>query len=134
MPVTPRVAWRHLACTLVALAVLLQAMFTLPLAVRMAAADTAQTAGALGPVGSHADHHMSHADHQMPTAPHLPHSHDHCLICHAPTAPFGALITATIFVITVSVALLVEQALSNSVPHPSSSFYAYRPRAPPALI
>jgi len=125
--VTPRVASRPLAGTLVALALLLQTMFTLPLAVRMAV-DTlwwAQIGSALCSTGSHADH-------QLPTTPLLPHPHDQCLICHGSTASFGTLTTVLIFVITVSVAPLVERANWNSVPHPGGRFDTYLSRAPPA--
>ena len=131
--VTPRAASRPLACTLVALAVLLQAMFTLPLAVWMAA-ETPCWAQA-GSTMSHMDHHaMSHADHQRPATPLLPHSHDQCPICHGSLASFGTLTTTLILVITVPITLLVERANYNSLPfpHPGSRFGTYRSRAPPA--
>ena len=131
--VTPKVASRPLAGTLVALAFLLQAMFTLPLAVRMAAETPcwAQVGSAM----SHMDHHaMSHADHQRPATPQGPHPHDQCPICHGSPVSFGTLTTALILVVTVPITLLVERTNCNSFPypHPSSRFGTYRSRAPPA--
>jgi len=131
--VTPRVASRPLVGALAALAFLLQAIFTLPLAVRMAAETPcwAQTGSAM----SHMDHHaMSHTDHQRPTTPQLPHPHDRCPICHGSPVSFGTLTTALILFIAVFIAPLVERANCNSLPdpHPRSRFGTYRSRAPPA--
>jgi hypothetical protein len=147
--VTPKVASWPLVTTLVALACLLQAMFTLPLAVRMAAETPcgAQIGGAMSHMDHRAmsrmdhhamsrkDHHaMSHTDHQRPATPQLPHPHDQCPICHGSPVSFGTLTTALILLITVFIAPLAERANCNSLPHshPGSRFATYRSRAPPA--
>jgi len=138
--VTPRVASRPVVGTLAALAFLLQAIFALPLAVRMAAETPCWTQ--IGSAMSHMDHHamshmdhhaMSHMDHQRPTTPQAPHPHDQCPICHGSLASFGTLATALILVITLFVAPLVERAHCSRLPHPHprSRFGTYRSRAPP---
>jgi len=131
--VIPRVASRPVVGTLAALAFLLQAIFTLPLAVRMAAETPcwAQIDSAM----LHMDHHaMSHMDHQRPTTPQAPHPHDRCPVCHGSPASFGTLAIALILVIAVFVAPPVARSNCNSSPnpHPSSRFGTYRSRAPPA--
>jgi len=123
--VKPKLASQRLVGTLVALAFLLQAMSTLPLAVRMAAETPrwAQNGSA-----------MSHTDHQRPATPQPPHPHDQCPICYGSPVSFGALATALIFlVVTLLIAPLVERANCNSLPHPhpGSRFGTYRSRAPP---
>jgi len=139
--VIPRGASRPVVGTLTALAFLLQTIFGLPLAVRMAAEMPcwAQIGSAMSDMDHHAmsdmDHHaMSQMDHQRPTTPQAPHPHDQCPICHASPASFGALATALILVIAVFIAPLVAQSNCNSLPdpHPSSRFGTYRSRAPPA--
>ena len=136
---TARVAPRPLVGTLVALAFLLQATLTLPLAVRMAAETPCwpQIGSTMSHMDamSHMNHHaMSYADHQRPATPQVPHPHGQCPICHGSLASFGTLATALILVVTVAIAPLVARTNCNRLPlpHPGDRFGTYRSRAPPA--
>ena len=131
--VIPRGASRPVVGTLTALAFLLQTIFGLPLAVRMAAEIPCWVQ--IGSAMSHMDDHaMSHMDHQRPTTPQAPRPHDQCPICHGSLASFGTLAIALILVIAVFVAPRVARSNCDSLPdpHPSSRFGTYRSRAPPA--
>ena len=112
---------------LVALAVLLQALFVVPMAVRMAA-DTLWAARLGTPLCTDGSH-----DGGTGQAPASPHGHDQCLICHGSAMPFGTLAAAAILLALVSRCVLVARVAVPALPRPRGRCTPYRSRAPPAF-
>lgn len=114
------------------LAVLMQALFAMPLAVRMAT-DTVWSARFGVVLCTGASHDGGAAPDKAPAPPLSPHAHDQCLICHGSAMPFGTLVAAAIVLTVLSSLLLAEPAIRHGPPRPHHRFAPYRSRAPPVV-
>ncbi len=116
---------RGLVGALVALALMIQALCAMPLAMRMAA--DASWLAQLGASLCTADHGSA----PLGEAPAGSQTHDHCLICHGP-APLCAAATAALVLLAVLFArrLAIGPALACPAPQ-TLRFRPYRSRAPP---
>ena len=127
MPSSP--VGQRIAGVLMAFALLLQAMFATPLALRMASDEMRSLQFGVSICSATADagggsHHPS--PQQLPV-----HSHGQCLICHGHALPFGLLaVVLCVLVGLISLSSIGRLALSERVCC-RGLFHSYLSRAPP---
>ena len=128
MPSSP--VGQRIAGVLMAFALLLQAMFATPLALRMASDEMRSLQFGVSICTATAD--AGGASHHSPPQQQLPvHSHGQCLICHGHALPFGLLaVVLCVLVGLVGRSSMGRLALSERICC-RRLFHSYPSRAPP---